>query len=98
MMSTAAIFGAPGDRAAGEGRVEDLRQPDAVAQRPLDGRDHVLDAGELARRHQLGPAHRSGLADAREVVALEVDDHHVLGRVLLRRRGARPPRRAGAFP
>ena len=72
-----------GDRAAGEGRREELGEPDVGPQRPLDGRDEVGDAGELALGHQLRPVHRAGLADAREVVALEVDDHHVLGGVLL---------------
>ena len=38
--------------------------------------------GELVLHAQLGPADRARLAHAREVVALEVDDHHVLGRVL----------------
>ena len=72
-----------GHRAAREDRAEQLGKTDVVAQPPLDGRDHVGDAGELALGHQVGPAHGARLADAREVVALEVDDHHVLGRVLL---------------
>ena len=54
-----------------------------MAQLPLHGRDHVGHAGELPLGHQVGPAHGAGLAHAREVVALEVDDHDVLGRVLL---------------
>ena len=71
-----------GDRAARERRREQLREPDVLAQRSLDRRDEVLDAREPPRRHQLGPADAARLADAREVVPLEVDDHHVLGRVL----------------
>ncbi len=71
-----------GDRASRERRIEDLGEADTGAQAPFDGRDEMRDAGELVLRHQLRPAHRSGLADAREIVALEVDDHHVLGRVL----------------
>ena len=78
------------DRASREGRREQLGQPDVLAQRPFDGRDEVRDAGELALDHQLRPAHRARLADAREVVPLQVDDHHVLGRVLLALRRARP--------
>ena len=35
-------------RAAGERRREQLRQPDPGPQRALDGRDHVLDAGQSA--------------------------------------------------
>ena len=72
-----------GDGAAGERRRQQLGEPDLLPQRSLDGRDEVGDAGELALDHQLRPAHGAGLADAGEVVALEVDDHHVLGGVLL---------------
>ena len=39
-------------------------------------------ACELVLHHQLRPANRSDPADAREIVALEIDDHHVLGCVL----------------
>ena len=42
----------------------------------------MRDACQLVLHHQLRPADRADLADAREVVALEVDDHHVLCRVL----------------
>ena len=73
----------PGHRAAGEGRLEQLRQADVLAQPSLDRRDEVHDARELVLGHQLGPADAARLAHAREVVALEVDDHHVLGGVLL---------------
>ena len=55
---------------------------------------------EALRLEEALDLHRSGLADAREVVAAEVDEHHVLGAVLLgreqpldvaRRRGAIVP-------
>ena len=62
--------------------MEQLGEADVGAERALDPRDEVRDARELALCHQLRPAHRPGLADAGEVVALEVDDHHVLGGVL----------------
>jgi hypothetical protein len=42
----------------------------------------VRHARELVLALQLGPADRARLADARQVVPLEVDDHHVLGGVL----------------
>ena len=71
------------DRASREGRREQLGQADVLAQRSFDGRHEVRDAGELALDHQLRPPHRARLADAREIVPLQVDDHHVLGRVLL---------------
>jgi hypothetical protein len=38
----------PGHRPAGKRRLEDLGEPDAVAQRACDRRDHVLDAGKLS--------------------------------------------------
>ena len=72
-----------GHGAAGEHGVDQLCEADVLPQMTLDRRDEVDDAGERTLRHQLGPAHTAGLAHAREVVALEVDDHHVLGRVLL---------------
>ena len=71
-----------GHRPAGERRLEQLGQPDVLAQPPLDGRDQVDDPGELLLGHQLRPAHGAVLADPRQVVPLEVDDHHVLGGVL----------------
>ena len=71
-----------GDRAAREGRAQDLGQPDAGTQAALDRRDEMRHTGELALDHQLRPANRPDPADAREVVALEIDDHHVLGSVL----------------
>ena len=71
-----------GDRPAREGRGQDLRQPDARAQTALDRRDEMRHAGKLVLDHQLGPANRADPADAREIVAFEIDDHHVLGSVL----------------
>ena len=98
MRSTAAIFGAPVTEPPGNVASRSSAEPDVLAKRALDRRDHVLDPGELARGHELRPAHRSRLADAREVVPLEVDDHHVLGRVLLRlAQLVRRPERARAL-
>ena len=84
-----------GDRAAGERRVQDLGEPGVRPQTPLDRRDEVRDAGELALAHQLRPADGAGLADARR------------GRCARGRRSSRArrrpwrrrrPRRAGACP
>ena len=80
------------DRAAREQRGQRLGPADIRAQVALDDGDEVDDAGHLARRHEARPAHRAWLADPAEVVALEVDDHHVLGGVL----GRRPQRRVVA--
>src|SRR5687768_12334952 len=66
--------------------------------------DDVREALEL---EEALDAHAPRLADAREVVAAEVDEHHVLGPVLLRRdqgllaagqRGARDRVEARASP
>src|SRR6185436_13376052 len=72
------------DGAAREGGLEELGEADLGPESPLDRGDEMRDPGELVLGHEVGPADRAGLADTREVVPLEVDDHHVLGRVLLR--------------
>ncbi len=84
---------AAGDRAAGQHGGEQLGQRHVRAQLALDRGDEMRDPGELPLRQQLRPVHAARRADAREVVALEVDDHHVLGGVLRRLdRNARGPR------
>ena len=60
-------------------------------------RHEVLDASQRPLGHQLRPRDRAGLADARQVVALEVDDHHVLGGVLLGLREPHASRRPRAL-
>src|SRR5204863_45303 len=45
-------------------------------------RDDVVDVRVALDRHQLVDAHAARHADATEVVALEVDEHHVLGTLL----------------
>ena len=47
-------------RPAREGRLEDVREPGVRPEPSLDGGDHVLDPGELARRHELGPPNGAG--------------------------------------
>src|SRR5262249_49328819 len=73
-----------GDGAARKHGFEQLAQANLGPQLALDRRDEMCDAGELALDEQLRPVDAPGDADAREVVPLEVDDHHVLGRVLRR--------------
>ena len=68
--------------------------PTPGAEPTLDGRDEMADACERTLGHELRPANGSRHADAREIVSLEIDDHHVLGRVLLR--GLRRSPAAGA--
>ena len=53
------------DRPARERRAEKLGETDALTQRPLDRRDHVLDTRERPCCHQLGPTNAPRLADAR---------------------------------
>ena len=47
-----------------------------------DGRDQMVDRGVALEREELGDAHRARRADARQVVAHQVDDHQVLGAIL----------------
>ena len=48
-----------------------------------DRRDQVVHGRVLLQREQLRHPHAAGPADARQVVAQQVHDHHVLGAVLL---------------
>ena len=79
------------DRSGRKQRAEHIRQRRALAQRAFDGRNqlkHRRISLDFEQRHR---PHRSDLRDASDVVAREVDDHHVLGAVLLRRRQPRRP-------
>ena len=79
------------DRAGGKQRAKHVRQRRALAQRAFDGRDQLKHRRiplDLEQRHR---PHRPDLRDAPDVVAREVDDHHVLGAILLRRRQPRRP-------
>ena len=55
----AAIFGAPVTEPPGNVAASSSARPTSLAQRSLDRRDEVRDAGELALDHQLRPAHAS---------------------------------------
>ncbi len=74
-------LGRSGHRARGEGGAQQLRVAGLRAQAARDGRDHVPDPGVRLDARPAG-GDRAVLADPSEVVAHEVDDHHVLGRVL----------------
>ena len=77
-----------GDRAGGEARAEHVERRHAVAQLADDLGDEVRDVREALDLQRARHVHRARPADAREVVAAEVDEHHVLGPVLLRREQA----------
>ncbi len=92
-MSTAAIFGAPVMEPPGKVAWRSVGEAGVRPEGALDERHHVLDARKRLGRHELRPAHASRDAHPGEVVALEVDDHHVLGGVL--RRGVELGRPSG---
>ena len=81
-ISIARIFGAPVIEPPGKRRGQQVERVAARRQPPGDGRDEVLDGGGPLEAAQARDADRARLADPAEVVAQDVDDHHVLGAVL----------------
>ena len=87
-------FGAPVTDAGGSVAAQERAEPDLGAQRAAHGAHEVVQAGVRLERAERRHLHRSRLAHAPEVVAREVDDHHVLGVVLgARAAGGRRRRR-----
>ena len=105
MISMARIFGAPVTVPAGkhERSASSDRGP---RERALDAAHEVHHVRVALDLHVLRDAHAAGRANATEVVPPEVDEHEVLGGLLLAARGAPPPCahrprrsvRAGASP
>ena len=62
--------------------LEDVHEVDAGAQCGLHAALEVVHRGVRHDLQQRRHAHRARHGDATEVVALEIDDHHVLGAVL----------------
>ena len=85
-----------GHRRGRERRAHQRADADVVAQPAAHRAHEVVQARVRLDRAQLGNVHRSRLADAAEVVAGEVDDHHVLG-VVLAAGAQRRARRRGAL-
>ena len=83
MICIARTFGAPGDRAGREAGAQQVERRDAVAQLADDLGDEVGDVREALGLEEARDVDVPGVHDAREVVAAEVDEHHVLGPVLL---------------
>ena len=79
-----------GDRRGRERRAHEIGEIDPGAQPAGDGAHEVEQAGVGLDREQLRHAHRPVLAHAAEVVAREIDDHHVLGPVLVAQGQRRP--------
>ena len=98
MRSTAAIFGAPVTEPPGN--VASRISASPTPSRSVPSTVETMCSTPASSRVAMSSGQRTvpGVADPREIVPLEVDDHHVLGGVLLRRREARLPRRAGASP
>ena len=63
-------------------RAEHVHRAEPLAQRPGDAADDVEDVAVGLDDHQLVDLDRPVLADPAEVVAAEVDEHHVLGPLL----------------
>src|SRR5690606_11417241 len=75
----AAHLGRAGDGAAGEDRPDHLPRRHAFAQFAGDVGDDVVHVFVGLHHHQLIHAHAAGPADPAQVVAFQVDQHHVFG-------------------
>ena len=84
MICIARTFGAPDHGSGREAGAEQVEVRDAVAQLTGDLGDEVRDVREALGLEEALDVDRPRHGDAREVVAAEVDEHHVLGPVLLR--------------
>src|SRR5690606_7823585 len=78
----AAHLGRAGDGAAGEHRAQHPARRGVFAQAAAHVAGDVVHVGVALHHHQLVDLDAAGSADAAEVVALEVDQHHVLGALL----------------
>ena len=83
MICIARTFGAPETVPAGKHARSRSNGVTPSAQLADDLRDEVRHVREALGLEEALDAHRARPADAREVVAAEVDEHHVLGAVLL---------------
>ena len=83
MICIARTFGAPDTVPAGK---QDDQRVDAIAivgEPPFDDRGQVHHVREALEPHELRHAHRAVGADPADVVAAEIDEHDVLGPLLL---------------
>src|SRR5207253_2881052 len=70
------------DRAARKYRPQHLARPGIRTQPAAHVRHDVMDVRVALHRHQLADRDAAWLTDAAEIVALEVDQHDVLGALL----------------
>src|SRR5690606_15497808 len=78
----AAHLGTAGDRAAGEHRADDAAGRGVGAQAPAHVADDVVHVGVAFHAHQFVDLDAAGYAHAAQIVALQVDQHHVFGAFL----------------
>ena len=76
-----ADLGGTGDRAAGKDGANHVDRPGAGPDSPFDRGDQMMDLGKRFDLHRVEDHDRAVLADATQVVALQVDDHRQLGAV-----------------
>lgn len=83
MIRRALDFGAPVTEPGGNAASSSSGQPARLGQLAAHGGDEVDEARVLLDHAQFGHGHAAGGADDPQVVADQVDDHHVLGVVLV---------------
>src|SRR5207302_5190400 len=77
-----------GNRSRRKACAQQLEMSDVVAQLPVDLRNEMRDVRIRLDVEEPLDAYRSRNADARKVVTSEIDEHDVLGAILLRREQA----------
>ena len=82
MICIARTLGAPDSVPAGSTERSASSAPTSSRKRAGDARDDVHDVAVVLHRHEFLDLHAAVLAHAPEVVAAEVDEHHVLGPLL----------------
>ena len=78
-----AHLGRAGDRAAGEQGAEHVLEPHVGPELGLDAGSHLMHRAVGLDREQVGDLDRADLRHAAEIVAQQIDDHQVLGALLL---------------
>src|SRR6185312_11807568 len=77
-----AHFRRAGQRAGGKGSAEHVHEAQTRLQLADDFRNDVHDVRVAFHDHVRGEFHAAGLGDAADIIAAEVDQHHVLGAFL----------------